>query len=316
MLAAAAVVLIALVTLVSFRPVGGGTPQPAPQPTEVVTDEATDSVPEEVPTGPPTVPYLLERVVHVGDASYPGYDAVDGTLQGWVAAKPPSVWSWSIGGAPDELGVALEQPPDVSPNGEYLAYISTEGELNGFQTAPDGEGMGLPASVPVRDDDGVGTRIGAVTDDGWVIASGRGVGVLWRPFVGGETVDLTQTAPGQLVWQATDAGLVVVDGTGGARDPSGDNRIAGDGRVYLADLTADGELVPIADLPNFGIADVSREWVAWVPADQMSATSRSTRRSGSALSTVSARACSPRRGDGASSTPPSPSRTTSSSSPG
>lgn len=269
-LAAAAVALIVLVTLVGVLSNRGGTPQPAPQPTEVITDEATESVPREVPTGPPTVPYVLERVLHVGDTSFPGFDVVDGTLQGWVAAKPPFVWSSSVGDAPSELGVALEQPPDVSPNGEYVAYITTEGEMNGFETAPDGEGMGLPVPVPVRDDDGVGTRIGAVTDDGWVIASGRGVGVLWRPFDGAEPVDLTQTAPGQLVWQATDAGLVVVDGSGDARDPSGDNRVAGDGRVYLADMTADGELVPIADLPNFGIADVSREWVAWAPADVVS----------------------------------------------
>lgn len=268
-LAAAAVVLIALVTLVSLRPDGGTTPQPAPRPTDVVSDDATGSLPEEVPAGPPTVPYLLERVVHVGDESFPGYDWVDGTNQGWVAVKPPFVWSWSNGGAPDQLEVALEQPPVVSPNGEYIAYISTEGELNGFETAPDGEGMGLPVSVPVRDDDGVGTRIGAVTDDGWVIASGRGVGVLWRPFDGAAPVDLTQTAPGQLVWQATSAGLVVVDGSGDARDPSGDNRVAGDGRVYLADLTANGELVPIVELPNFGMADVSGEWVAWVPANQI-----------------------------------------------
>ena len=268
-LAAAVVVLIALVTLVGVLPDRGTVPQPAPRPTDVVTDETTDPLPESVPDGPPTVPYLLERVVHVGDASFAGYDWVDGTTRAWVALEPPFVWSWSNGGAPDQLEAALEQPPVVSPNGKYLAYISTDGEMNGFQTAPAGEGMGLPVSVPVRDDDGVSTRIGAVTDDGWVIASGRGVGVLWRPFDGADPVDLTRTAPGQLVWQATPAGLVVVDGSGDARDPSGDNRVAGDGRVYLADVTPEGELVPIVDLPNFGMADVSDEWVAWVPADQI-----------------------------------------------
>lgn len=269
-LAAAAVVLIVLVTLVGVLRDLGGTPQPAPQPTEVITDDATESVPQDVPTGPPTVPYVLDRVVHVGEKSFAGYDSVDGTPQGWVAVKPPFVWAWSNGAAPDQLDVAVEQPPAVSPNGEYLAYITTEGEMNGFETAPDGEGMGLPVPVPVRDEDGVGTRIGAVTDDGWVIASGRGVGVLWRPFDGAAPVDLTRTAPGQLVWQATQAGLVVVDGSGDARDPSGDNRVAGDGRVYLADVTPEGEMVPIADLPNFGIADVSGDWVAWVPAEHIS----------------------------------------------
>lgn len=257
LVAAAAAVLVALVVLVG-GPSDRGAPQPAPQPTH----GATDPLPEEVPTGLPGVPYVLDRVLHVGGDSFPGYDAVEGTAQGWLAVAPPFTWSWGNGGPPEELSVAVEQPPAVSPNGAYLAYISTEGKLNGFQTAPDGEGMGLAVPVPVRDDDGVGTRIGAVTDDGWVIASGQGVGVLWRPFDGAEPLDLTQTAPGQLVWQATRAGVVVVDGTDGSRDP-------GSGRVYLADVTVAGELVPIADLPNFGIADVSGDWVAWVPMDQV-----------------------------------------------
>lgn len=267
---AAAAVLIALVVLVGGPSNRSGAPQPAPQPTEVVTDGAADPLPETVPTGQPRVPYVLDRVAYVGDDSFPGFDSVDGTSGGWLAVEPPFVWSWGNGGTPRGLDVAVEQPPAVSPNGQFIAYLSSEGDLNGFQTAPDGEGMGLPVPVPVRDEDGVGTRVAAVTDDGWVIASGRGVGVLWRPFDGAEPVDLTQTAPGQLVWQATRAGLVVVDGSGDARDPSGDNRVAADGRVYLADLTPDGDLVPIADLPNFGIADVSGEWVAWVPADQIS----------------------------------------------
>ena len=261
-LAAAAVVLIALVTAVGLSPDRGGSPRPAPQPTDTATENTTDSAPEGVPAGPPTVPYMLGRTVHVGDKSFPGYDYVDGTSQAWVAMKPPFTWFSSIDGTPQRFEASFEQPPAVSPNGEYIAYVSTAGEMNGFETAPGGEGMGLPASVPARDDDGVGTRIGAVTNDGWVIASGRGVGVLWRPFVDGKTVDLTKTAPGQLVWQATNAGLVVVDGTDGARDPGG-------GRVYLADVTAEGDLVAIADLPNFGMADVSNEWVAWVPADQI-----------------------------------------------
>ncbi|GAB3031035.1 hypothetical protein GCM10011376_24070 [Nocardioides flavus (ex Wang et al. 2016)] len=253
---AAAVVLIALVVLVGGPSDRGTLPQPAPQPAPQPTEV------EQVPTGQPRVPYVLDRVAYVGDDSFPGFDAIDGTSEGWLAVAPPFTWSWGNGGQPDALDVATEQPPVVSPNGEYVAYISTEGEMNGFQTAPDGEGMGLPVPVPVRDDDGVGTRIGAVTDDGWVIASGRGVGVLWRPFDGAEPLDLTRTAPDQVVWRATSAGLVVVDGSDGARDP-------GDGRVYLADVTADGELVPIADLPSFGIVDVSEEWVAWVPLEQV-----------------------------------------------
>ncbi len=115
LLAAAAVVLIALVVPLSFLHDGGSSPQPAPQPTDVVTDDPTDSPPEEVPTGPPTAPYLLKRVVHAGDESFPGYDWVDGTAQGWVAVRPPFVWSWSNGGAPDELGFLSSNRPRRRP---------------------------------------------------------------------------------------------------------------------------------------------------------------------------------------------------------
>ena len=34
-------------------------------------------------------------------------------------------------------------------------------------------------------------------------------------------------------------------------------------------LTAEGELAPIEDLPNFGTADISGDWIAWVTADQV-----------------------------------------------
>jgi hypothetical protein len=267
---AAAAVLIALVVLVGGPSDRDGV-QPAPQPTEVATDDAVtddatddaiDPAPEAVPTGPPTVPYVLDQVAYVGDDAFPGFSSVVGTARGWLAVEPPFVWSWGNGEAPNAMEGAFEQPPVVSPNGEYVAYITTEGEMNGFETAPAGEGMGLPVPVPVRDDDGVGTRIGAVTDEGWVIASGRGVGVLWRPFDGAEPLDMTQTAPDQVVWRATSAGLVVVDGSDGARIP-------GDGRTYLADVTAEGELIPIRDLPSFGIADISDAWVAWVPLEQV-----------------------------------------------
>jgi hypothetical protein len=78
--------------------------------------------------------------------------------------------------------------------------------------------------------------------------------------VGADVVYLTETAPDQLVLQSTAAGLVVVDASDGARD-------ATSGRVYLADLTGDGEISPIADLPNFGLLDAAGEWVAWVSTE-------------------------------------------------
>ncbi len=262
MLVAAALVLVALATVASLlRMDGGQSPQPAPQPTDVVTDDATDAALETVPTGPPAVPYLLDGRIRVGETAVDGeFWSVAGTETGWLALQAPSVWWWANSAEPQVLEAPTVQPPVVSPLGDYVAYIDVEGLMNGFQTAPAGEGMGLPVEVPVNDEDGVGTRIGAVTDDGWVIASGRGVGVLWRPFVvDAEVVDLTETAPGQQVWQATRAGIVAYDASGDARTP-GDG-----GRVYLADITGEGEIAPIAELPNFALLDAAGGWVAWVP---------------------------------------------------
>jgi hypothetical protein len=256
LLVAAAVVLVALVTLASLLPDGNSSPQPAPRPTEVVTDDATDTLPAEVPTGPPAVPYLLDGVLHVEDRTYPDFAYLaGGTTTGWLVGRQDFSWWWGNTGRPRALSVAVEQPPGISPNGEYVAYVSTEGEMNGFQTAPAGEGMGLPVDVPVRGEDGVGTLV-TVTDDGLVVASATGVGVLWRPFVDGETVDLTETAPDQRVLAATPAGVVVQDDTAGP-----------EGAVYLADLTADGTITRLAGLPDYGRLEVAGDWLAGVPLD-------------------------------------------------
>ena len=264
MLVAAALVLVALATVASLLQMDGGqSPQPAPQPTDVVTDDATDAVPDAVPTGPPTVPYLLDGVVHVDGGRFSeGFASLAGTDAGWLAQNADSRrWRWSNGAVVQDVTAdVIPQAPAISPNGEYIAWINAQGQMNGFQTDPAGEGMGIPAEVPETDEDGVPTRIGAVTDDGWVIASGRGVSLLWRPYVDGGTIDLTETAPDQQVLQSTGAGLVVLDATSGARD-------AASGRVYLADLTGRGEIAPIAELPNFGLLDAAGDWIAWASAD-------------------------------------------------
>jgi hypothetical protein len=261
LLVAAALVVVALATVAALLQLGGAqSPQPAPRPTGVVTDGAIEAEPPQLTTDPPSVPYLVDGVLHVSDRTFPGYEyLVGGTNTGWLAGRP-DFWFWGNIGRPEPVSVAIAPPPSISTNGEYIAYITTEGEMNGFETDPAGEGMGLPVEVPVRDEDGVGTRT-VVTDDGWVIGTGYGVGVLWRPYVvGADVVDLTETAPDQLVLQSTAAGLVVVDASDGARD-------ATSGRVYLADLTGDGEISPIADLPNFGLLDAAGEWVAWVSTE-------------------------------------------------
>lgn len=257
-LVAAALVLVALATVASLlRMDDGRSPQPAPRPTDVVTDGATEAAVTSVPTGPPAVPYVLDRVLHVADRTYPGYDVVDGTTEGWLAGVSSTFsYSWGNTGRPRPLD-PTEQPPTLSPDGELLAWVTTEGELNGLQTDPAGEGFGLGIQVPVRGDDGIGTRV-TVTDDGLVVASATGVSVLWRPFVDGKTVDLAETAPDQQVLESTPAGVVVQDDTAG---PSGS--------VYLADLTPDGTLTEIARLPDLARLEVTADWIAGFSLDDV-----------------------------------------------
>jgi hypothetical protein len=255
LLVAAALVVVALATVATLLQLDGGRSiQPAPQPTNVVTDEASEAVPAELTTEPPTVPYLLDGVLHVGERTYPGYDYLEGgSLSGWLVGRRDFTYYWGNTGRPNPLSVATEQPPGISPNGEYVAYITTEGEMNGFETDPAGEGMGLPVEVAARGEDGIGTVV-TVTDDGLVVASATGVSVLWRPFVDGGTVDLAETAPDQRVLEATSAGVVVQDDAAGP-----------EGGVYLADLTPDGTITPLAGLPDYGRLEVAGEWVAGVP---------------------------------------------------
>lgn len=255
LLVAAALVVVALATVATLlRTDDGQTIQPAPRPSQVATDAATDTVPDAVPTGPPTVPWALDGVLHVDDRTYPGYDEVEGTTSGWMA-KMTGVfaYAWGNTGRPKSVPVATEQPPALSPDGSLLAWLSVDGQLNGFQTDPAGEGFGLGVEVPVRGEDGVSNRV-LVTDDGLVVASGSTTGVLWRPFLDGETVDLTETAPDQQLLEATPAGVVVQDGTVGPEVPP-----------YLAELSPEGTLTRLADLPVADEHVVGERWVAWIP---------------------------------------------------
>ncbi|MGN6577806.1 MAG: hypothetical protein ACTHKG_19205, partial [Nocardioides sp.] len=133
-----------------------------------------------------------------------------------------------------------------------------DGLLTGFDTRPDGEGLGS-VLVDLGDrQDGSLVTVRAVTDDGQVIAQGSRTAVLWRPLVvgGGEPVDLTATAPGVQVLAATPAGIV---GTRGA-----DSR---EGEPFLADLSDAGELTAKASVPAYDSLAVSRAgtWLAWLP---------------------------------------------------
>ena len=74
-------------------------------------------------------------------------------------------------------------------------------------------------------------RVVAVTDDGLVVGGARGFQWLWRPLVDGATLDLAETAPGQVVIGSTDAGLVVNEGPYGRTDgATGEPYLAADVR--------------------------------------------------------------------------------------
>lgn len=258
LLVAAALVLVALATVATLARLGSDSrPQPAPSPTPTPTEAV-----EPPTTDPPTVPYVVDGRLFVGGEQVSGeYYSVDGTSTGWVATRTGNTYAWGYDAQPNGIEGVLNQPPAVSPSGEYVGYVADEdgqGMLTGFDTDPAGEGFGLGVEIPLLVQ-GVASRAVAVTDDGAVIAGGADFQEVWRPLDGGTMTQLADTAPGQVVISATDAGLVVNEGefestTDGTQ-----------GSPYLAALTADGTFRRIADLPTHGLLEASTEWVAWVP---------------------------------------------------
>ena len=121
-------------------------PQPAPSPTP--TEAA-----ERLTTDPPTVPYVLGDALYVGGRQVPGaWFHVDGTDTGWVGIRTDGSYWWGYDAQPNAIEGVLEQPPVVSPSGEYVGYVLDEdgqGMLTGFDTDPAGEGFGLGVELPV-----------------------------------------------------------------------------------------------------------------------------------------------------------------------
>ncbi|MGH3116025.1 MAG: hypothetical protein ACRDQ2_02720, partial [Gaiellales bacterium] len=100
---------------------------------------------------------------------------------------------------------------------------------------------------------GSAVSIRAVMNDGRVIAQGTNTSLMWlsRDGDGRGTVDLTETAPGQLILGNSPAGLIVSDGEGG--------------KPYLAEISDAGELTRTGALPAHDDIAVSpgAEWLAW-----------------------------------------------------
>ncbi len=266
LLVAAVVVLVALATAATLGLLGGGQqvqPMPAPSPTR--TTEGPTEVPTEdagsIPTSRPTVPYVLGTSLFVAGKQLPGgWAYVEGVEDGWVAQRLDGTDWWGYDAEPQRLEGPRNQPPEVSPNGHYQASIieqDGQGLLIGASTAYGGEGFG-GVPIDLTDGNGAYTYVSAVTDGGLVITKGDGVSLLWRPLVDGKVIDLSQTAPDQLVLGNSPAGLVVVDGSGGFTD-------ATQGEVYLAEISPDGELTRLEELPPHDDLVASRGWLAWAP---------------------------------------------------
>ncbi len=158
------------------------------------------------------------------------------------------------GPEPNLIESLADASPAISPNGRYVGTILDTGDLSGFDTDPAGEGFGtVPVDVGGSHDIRPAVRVRAVTDDGRVVAQGRDTAVLWLPLVDGSTVDLTRTAPGQVVQDNTPAGLVVTDGE--------------DGAPYLATISDAGELSRLTWLPEHHQLRVNPggSWLAYTP---------------------------------------------------
>lgn len=250
-LAAAAVLLVVLgVVAVVANGRDEQAPEPAPTPTP---SEA--QAPERISRAAPTIPYVLGQRLYVDGEQVPGeWWSVDFGGDVWLGWRRDYTWWWGRGTDAQQIPVGFEIAPAISPNGEYIAYIADEGGmlLTGFETASDGEGLGgVPVESPPRFSSQPSPR--AVTDDGRVVVTGGGVSMLWQPLAGGGTVDLTETAPGQLVVDSTPAGLLVTT--------------SDESEQYLAEISETGELTRIGDLPPSQALVVSpgASRMAWTP---------------------------------------------------
>ncbi|MEJ7773379.1 MAG: hypothetical protein WKF72_01115 [Nocardioidaceae bacterium] len=267
LVAAAIVLIVAGAVAVVATPRGGQELGPAPPSPSRTESEPSPSRTEPVvtiPTTAPTVPYVLEQRLYVDGEQVPGtWWSVQVGDAGWLAQRTDNTWWWGRGPEPNEITGWHDVPPVISPNGRYVAHAGIdngEGVLTGFDTRPGGEGLG---SVPIDlgdPQDGSTVFIRAVTNDGKVIAQGTNTRLLWLPLAGNGTVDLTVTAPRQLILGSTAAGLIANDEAGGTEPV--------DGEPYLAQISDNGELTRISAIPAHDDLMVSpgAGWLAWTPA--------------------------------------------------
>lgn len=232
-------------------PGSAGTSQPAP-----------GSAPE--PGARPRgadVPVVVGLDLYVGGEQVPGqWYAADGRGTHWVALREDRTWWWGYDTEPQRIEGVIDQPPEISPSGGYLAQVLTGTSggwtLSGADTEWGGEGFGAVA-LPRGPRAGPAPRAIAVTDDGLVVVGGPRFQWVWRPLVDGATVDLAEAAPGQVVIGSTDAGLVVNAGEYDRTDGQ-------QGSPYLAQIADDGTVSRLDPVPVHDVLEANDAWVAWV----------------------------------------------------
>lgn len=252
LVAAVAVLVVAGAAFVGLSR-DGGEPQPAPSPTPTPSPSAVETT---VATTAPAVPFVLDRQLYVDGEAVPGtWGTVESGPAAWLAIDTDGGWSYGRGPTANQLEGLADVPPVISPNGRYIGSLLLEngGLLSGFDTGFSGEGLGgAPLDLGDRQQ-GTQVTVRAVTDDGRVIAQGSETAVMWLPLVDNSLVDLTRTAPGQVVLANTPAGLLVSDGEGG--------------EPYLASISEDGVLTRIASVPAHDQVRLNPagSWLAYVP---------------------------------------------------
>ena len=271
-LVAATVALILGVTAVVLYDQGDSDVQPArpsPSPTAPANTDPSPG-PESIasiPTTEPTVAYIVDQQLYVDGHQVPGtWWSVESRGGVWLGLQSNGSWWWGGPGV-DLLKIEaqIDQPPVISPNGRYIAFLDLSGGkvmLTGFTTESAGEGFGpAPIDVP-RTEGGVALAVRAVTDDGDVIVQGARTSVMWRAVQDQTTVvDLSQTAPDRVFLQGTAAGLVVVDGKSGYVDGTSTT-------PYLATVSSDGQLTAQEELPTYDALEISPggTWLVRSPA--------------------------------------------------
>ena len=223
-------------------------PSPSPSPIESVAP---------IPRNAPEVPYVLDGRLYADAQQVPGlWWSVRPAGEAWIAWRQDYSWWWGRGPKTNGLPNGKDLTPQISPNGRYVAFVraeNREGVLTVVDTQSGKNFDGTPVSLGAQRWDSPAYVV-AVTDDGRVVARGGDRNLLWVPGSGGSTVDLSETAPGQMVQGATAAGLVVTNGD--------------EGQPYLAEVTDAGDLTSVGELPEHDdlVVSPAGEWLAWTPA--------------------------------------------------